>query len=138
MAGLFKKVASVFAPKLHLYLDADPGYFYELEGGYAIFKEPVKSGTIVKGSQIPLNCMFEAYWLMRSGEKIGYYFVSQFQSANHGGYVVTWMNTGVGKATSVEVMLKTDSLVIFNYPNAGTLVISPLINEEISTIFSEQ
>jgi hypothetical protein len=136
--GLFRRVANALAPKIELNIDADPGYFYELEGGHALFKDKTTRGPLVKGPQIPLNCMFEAYWLIRKDEKVGYYFVSQFHTANHGGYLVTWMNNGAGKASSVEVMSKTDQLVVFNYPNRGTLVISPKINEEVQTIFSEQ
>lgn len=136
--GLFRKVANVFAPKLKLLLDADPGYFYELESGHAIFREAVKAGELIKGAQIPLNCMFDAYWLLRGTEKVGYFFVSQFHVANHGGYLVTFLNNGAGKASSVEVMLKTDQLVVFNYPNRGTLLVSTLINEDVETIFVEQ
>lgn len=141
--GLFKKVRNILksipvSAVINMRLDADPGYFYEVEGGFAIFKHTLKAGPILKGPQIPLNCMFEAYWLLRGSEKVGYYFTSQFQTANHGGYLVTWMNNGAGKATSVEIMLKTDELVVFNYPNRGTLAITPAVNEEISNIFDEQ
>lgn len=125
-------------PILQLGLDADPGLFYKLGSGHAIFKEKTAAGELTKGAQIPLSCMFQAYWLLRGKDRVGYYFVSQFQVDNRGGYLVTYLNNGAGKADSVEVMLKTEHLVVFHYPNRGTLIISPSVSEDVQTIFQEQ
>lgn len=121
-----------------LHLDAEPFTFYELGEGFALFQQPQKAGIITIGPRVPVSCMFEVYWLTRNGDKIGHYFVSQFQTVNHGAYVVTFLNNGVGKATLVEVLLKTDTLVIYNYPNRGTLIVCPVLTDDLLTIFQEQ
>lgn len=121
-----------------LYIDAEPFTFYELGEGFALFNEPQKAGNLSVGPRIPVSCMFEVYWLTRNGQKIGHYFVSQFQTVNHGAYVVTFLNNGVGKATLVEVLLKTETLVIYNYPNRGTLIVCPVLSEDLQTVFEEQ
>jgi hypothetical protein len=136
LGSLFKSVPQT--QELRLPLDADSGLFYELESGYAIFKSRVKAGPVQKGARLPLNCMLEAYELLRDGVRVGFFFVSQFQISNCGGYLVTWMTNGAGRANSVEVMLKTEDLVVLNYPNRGTLVISPKVNAPILSVFEEQ
>jgi len=122
---------------MRLAIDADPGIFYSIGNGYALFPNYMKAGEIEIGPRILLNCMFQGYQLFRKEVRVGYYFETQFKSSNHGGYIVTYLNNK-GPATSVEILLKTKELVICNYPNRGTLIISPTVNERVQVIFSEQ
>jgi hypothetical protein len=121
-----------------LFLNAEPFTFYELGEGFALFNEPQQAGILTVGPRIPVACMFEVYWLTRNGQKVGHYFVSQFQTVNHGAYVVTFLNNGVGKASLVEVTLKTDTLVVYNYPNRGALIVCPVLSDDLLSIFEEQ
>lgn len=133
-------VNSVFTGRtLVAELDMDPHLFYELDGGHALFRQriPFRSEFVI-GDRIPLSCMFEGYWLMIGTERVGYIFSSQFQTVNNGGFIVTFMEAKRGSATTSETLLKTDDICVFNFPNKGTLIVSPAIGEETVTIFEEQ
>jgi hypothetical protein len=117
----------------------DPHLFYELDGGHALLRAAIpKRTTITVGEQIPLSCMFDAYWLLVRGERVGYLFMSSFQVQNSGGFLCAYMEAKRGSANTVEVLLKTDEIVIYHYPNKGTLIVSPSIGEDIRVIFEEQ
>jgi hypothetical protein len=36
------------------------------------------------------------------------------------------------------VLIKDETLVVYNFPNRGALAITPLVNSEIETILTEQ
>jgi hypothetical protein len=124
---------------LNVELDSEAHLFYSTDHGFALYTQEMKQGTTLKiGDRIPVACMFEVHWLLRDGEKVGYLFNSQFQVTNKGGYIMTYMNSGAGKASAVEVLVKTDTLVIYSFPNHGALVISPHIGQDIISILEEQ
>jgi hypothetical protein len=75
---------------------------------------------------------------MRDRERVGWSFVSQFQVENHGGYLLTYISKGAGKATTVDTLVKTDDMIVYNYPNRGSLIISPRVNEDIAGVLEEQ
>lgn len=117
----------------------DPHLFYELDGGHALLRTAIpKRTTVSVGDKIPLSCMFDAYWLLVRGERVGYLFCSNFQVQNSGGFICAYMGAKRGLATTVEVLLKTDEVIIYNFPNKGTLIVSPSIGDETRTIFEEQ
>lgn len=120
--------------------DLDPHLFYEANGGFSLFtKSLLKRTPIEIGPKIPLACMFTAFWLLVGEERVGYFFQSEFQTLNQGGYVVTFLESKRGAATAVEVVLKIDKvLVVYNYPGKGSLIVSPRVSEALSLIFSEQ
>jgi hypothetical protein len=126
---------------MHLYIPMDPHLFYTVEGGYAMNRGPntLEQGTDVEiGDPIPLSCMFEARWLLQHGKKVGYFFSSSFQVQNDGGYLYAFIGSQRGTADRVEILLKTEDLVVFHYPGKGTLIANPRINEELGVIFKEQ
>jgi hypothetical protein len=120
--------------------DLDPHLFYEANGGFSLFTRPVpKRTTIEIGPRIPLACMFTANWLLVGDERVGYFFQSEFQTLNQGGYVATFLESKRGAATAVEVVLKIDKvLVVYNYPGKGSLIVSPRVSDALNLIFSEQ
>lgn len=133
----------LFIPKrptaLTVDLDSESQLFYSTDLGFTLYSQELKQGTVLKiGERIPVACMFEVRWLLLDGRKIGYLFNSQFQVTNKGGYIMTYMNSGAGKASAVEVLVKTDTLVVYHFPNHGTLVISPYIGNDIQNILEEQ
>jgi hypothetical protein len=82
--------------------------------------------------------MFELNWLTLDERRIGLLFRSAFQVTNGGGYLVAFMNQARGRATQVDVLLKTDDLVIYNFPNRGTMAVLTQIGPEVQTVFEEQ
>lgn len=118
-------------------MDMEPGAFYEVGGGFLM---PIKSlghaTPFVIDKVLPVQCMFDIYLAHSNGERVGFYFTTRFEVTNGGGYLLTTMHKK--KATDAEVLIKTDELVVYNYPNRGTLAISPKVSQEIETIFDEQ
>lgn len=120
-------------------LDMDAFLFYRTWDAYALLYEPVRYGDpLTVGDRVPLACMFDANWLMRGDIRIGVVFMSQFHVKNGGGYILAYLQQGIGRAVTVEVLLKTENLVIYHYPNRGTLVICPHVGDEVLNIMLEQ
>lgn len=119
-------------------IDCKPGEFYELPGFYFLPLLDIGSGTdLTVGPRLPLSCMFEIHFAMIGSERVGYFFQSRFEVRNGGSYLQTYMRNK-GLATVTEPLIKDETLVVYNFPNRGALAISPLVNEEINTIFLEQ
>jgi len=119
-------------------IECKPGEFYELQGLYFLPLIELPSGIeITRGPQLPLSCMFEISFAMCGSERCGYFFSSRFEVRNGGSYLLTHLKNK-GPATQSETLIKDETLVVFNYPNRGSLAISPLVNQEIDHIFTEQ
>jgi hypothetical protein len=127
-------------PVINVRLAADRGLFFEVaDQGWATYFEDLKAPFQVQVSErVPINCMFDVNWLTMDGRRVGLLFRSTFQVKNGGGYLVAFMNQARGKAQTVDVLLKTDDLVIYNYPNKGTMVVLTQIGPEVQTVFEEQ
>lgn len=121
-------------------VDMDPHQFIELGAGYVLLKQRIPAQTEVTiGDVIPMSGMLETRWLMQGTVRVGYYFTTQFKAMNGGGYLVAFIESKRGTATTAETLLKIkDELVMFHFPNRGTMAISPVIGEEIISIFAEQ
>lgn len=119
-------------------IDCKPGQFYELAGLYFLPTRDIVAGQeLTEGQRLAASGMFEIWFAMLGTERCGFIFRSQFETVNKGAYLLTRMR-GKGQATEVEVLAKSEDLVVYNYPNVGTLAVSPLVNSEIDTIFVEQ
>lgn len=125
--------------KLTVASDSEAHLFHSTDLGFALYTQNIGQGSVLTvGERIPLACMFNAYWLTLDKEKIGYLFTSNFRVTNKGGYIMTYMNSGAGKASAVEVLVKTDTIVVYHFPNHGTLIVSPHVGQDVQTILSEQ
>jgi hypothetical protein len=119
-------------------IDCKPGEFYELAGLYFLPLQDLAAGTaLVLGPRLPLSCMFEIHFAMIGSERVGYFLQSRFEVVNGGGYLQTYLK-GKGPAKETEVLIKDETLVVYNFPNRGALAITPLVNSEIETILTEQ
>jgi len=121
---------------IKMLLDVEPGLFYEVGDAHLTFFREEKATTFWLGPKIPLACMFEAHWIVLDGERVGLHFVTQFQVTNGGGYLLGYLNKG--KASKVEVLLKSKNIVIYSFPNRGALIIACKIGPDVLTIFEEQ
>src|SRR5271168_5122324 len=134
-----KSITPAKPNKLVVDSDSEAHLFHSTSLGFALYFHNVGRGSVLTiGDRIPLACMFEAHWLTLDGEKIGYLFTSHFQVTNKGGYIMTYMNSGAGKASSVEVLVKTDTLVVYSYPNHGCVIVSPHVGDDVRNVLSEQ
>jgi len=135
--GLFDKFKTV--PRMRIDTDSEPHLFHSTDFGTALYLKHLKRGTkITIGPRIPVACMFTLKWLLLDEEKVGYLFNSQFQIENKGGYLLTYLNKGAGTADAVEVLVKTENLIIYSFPNHGALAVSPQVGEEVQNVFNFQ
>ena len=119
-------------------IECVPGVFHEISGQWLLPTTVVPaSAHILAGSRLPVNCMFDIHFALVDGVRVGFLFTSRFEVKNGGAYLMTYLNNK-GPATEHETLVKDENLVIFHYPNKGTLAISPRVNPEIDTIFMEQ
>jgi hypothetical protein len=116
-----------------------PGTFYEVGNGYLLPTESLPVGAEVQAEKkLPISSMFDIYIAQTlDGVRVGFYFVTRFSVRNGGGYLMTYLNNK-SEATEVDTVIRNEDLVVFNYPNRGTLAISPKVNQEIENIFLEQ
>lgn len=124
--------------KLLHYVEA--GIFFQLEDAFYLFIHDIEPGELEIGEELPLSCMFTIRRVMREGQQVGLQFVTQFYVKHEGGFILTYMKSGAGHANaSPEVLLKIEKfVVIYNYPNKGTLAISPVVGPQIQCILEEQ
>lgn len=119
-------------------IDCAPGEFYELSGLYFLPTKVLPAQSVIDyGPRVPVSCMFDIHWAMQGEERVGFIFKSQFETTNTGTYLLTRLRNK-GPATEVEVLVKDENLVVYHYPNIGTLATSPVVNSEIDTILTEQ
>ena len=123
---------------MKLLTECCPGTFYEVPGHWLLPITNIEAGsTLVVGPRLPVTCMFDIHWAMLNGVRVGFVLSSRFEVSNGGSYLMTFMRNK-GQATECETLIKDENLVVFNYPNKGTLAVSPLVNPEIDVIFTEQ
>jgi len=112
--------------------------FVEVDKGFIYPLVDIEANTkLTLGRQVPLNGMFELFELARDNERIGYMFKTSFTVENGGGFLITYLKNK-GLADSHEVLLKLDTLVIYNFPNRGTLAISPKCGPEVQNVLENQ
>lgn len=115
-----------------------PGTFYEISGQYVLPTKAIAEDQVLTlGNKLSLSCMFTIHFVLLDGERVGFAFSSQFTTHNGGSYLMTYLRNK-GQATEHETIIKDDDLVVYHYPNKGTLAISPLVNSELITVFEEQ
>lgn len=120
----------------------DTGIFYRVNSTHYFLPtvDVEEDVTVTKGDKLPLSCMFDIWFGMKeeTNEKIGYFISSSFSVQEKGGIIIASLNKGLGKAKEVEVLLKTPQLIVYHFPNRGTMAISPKIGESVSVVLEEQ
>jgi hypothetical protein len=116
----------------------EPGTFYALGEGFFLPLKSLPFQTKIQiKSRLSVSCMFDIYLADVNNERLGFYFTGRFEIKNRGGYLITSMQNK-GLANEADILIKTEDLVVYNFPNRGTMAISPLVSPEIETIFDEQ
>lgn len=119
-------------------IDYDPCLFYTHDRGvvYPVVPVAAKEELFV-GKNIPLTGMLDMFELLRDKTRIGFIFRSSFSLVNHGGALLVFLQNR-GLATEHEVVTKIDDLIIYNYPNKGTLAVSPRASSSLKKILEAQ
>ena len=88
------------------------------------------------GKEIPNGSMFSIRELLRGSEHVGYLFSSPFYTQNRGGILITSLADRI--ANGHEVCVKLDHLVIYNYPNTGSIAASPKVGPTVARMLESQ
>lgn len=126
------------APTFSIKLESDPYIFVESEKGYLYpLIKLYPSMDLEVGKQLSLAGMFELFELVCDKVKVGYIFRSSFTTENKGGALVTYLKNK-GLAEDYETLLRIDTLVIYNFPNHGTLAVSPKVSDVVQKVLDNQ
>lgn len=114
------------------------GVFYTLKEGWVLLNRDVPRGSeLIVSKDLPIRCMFKVQELTFEATRVGFLFTSGFEVINRGGFLFTHLKNKP-PATEYDTLIKDEFLVLYDYPNRGTLAISPLVSDDIQTIFEEQ
>ena len=124
-------------PPIDIPMTLDEGYFFQLGTQYLLPLEPIPVGSVLRLSPWNVKSMFRISHGQIDGKRVALCFNSQFTVVNGGGYLITYMNKK-DPVTEFNLLVKTPQVVIYNYPNRGTLVISPRVSPDIQGFIEEQ
>ncbi len=123
---------------LKIRIPIEPHHFYTFSPFYLYAFQPIKPRRVVTLVPLDISCMFQIYKVERRDEFLGLAFRSGNQVLNGGAYLVAFMQRTRGRADSSMTLMRTPDIVIYNYPNVGTMAVSPRVNQHIETLLEEQ
>jgi len=116
----------------------DPHHFYDFDPLHVIVFSRVKGNRSFDLIDMGVQSMFKIYRMERKGKFVGLAFQSAMQVINNGCYLVTFMQKTRMKAEDSSVLIRTQDIIVYNYPNVGALAISPRLSPYLATMFEEQ
>lgn len=125
---------------MRIYSKLPIGEFAPVGKGHVFATANTKSGTLVLGVQIQIICMFSMWDLQQDGQHVGFYFESGFATVNKGGYLLTFMESKRGRATSARQVIRNDQegLVVFDFDGAGAIAVSTKVSSLLHDILEAQ
>jgi hypothetical protein len=96
------------------------------------------AGTFMIGNKIQAATMMQLFELEREGVKVGFFLYSAFKVVNKGGVLLTYLESKKGKAEKSLVVFRHPSLVVYDIEGCGSIAVSTLVNDRISSILNEQ
>ena len=118
--------------------DCKRGEFYRYKKGWILPLRDLKANDQVYESTVFINTMLNGKFVYSIDELVGYYFTSQFKTICNGSCLLAYLANKSGMAKSSNRIYSDENLVIVDYPECGTLAISPKANYSIQTILEEQ
>jgi len=118
----------------------DSHHFYTIGPYYIIGFQPIPGKRRVELIPMDVNCMFNIYKMERKGKFLGLAFRTASTVINAGAYLMARMNNRGRKPdlSGSTVLMRTPDIVIYNYPNLGTLAVSPVMNSQMTALLEEQ
>ena len=120
--------------------DVPASLFFALGGGTSwllLSKALEKDGVVRIDKQLPVRSMFTVYTLRHGDAAVGFLLTSTFEVQNKGGYLITFFK-GKSQPTEYDTLIKDDLLVLYDFPNRGSLAVSPAVSDDVKVIFEEQ
>lgn len=123
---------------LKIRINIEPHHFYDFHPYYLYAFQQITPRKIVTLTPMDISCMFQIYKVERKDEFLGLAFRSGNQVINGGAYLVSFMQRTRAKASQSITLMRTPDIVIYNYPNVGTMAVSPRLSPHIETLLEEQ
>lgn len=120
--------------------DLAPGLFYTLHPSkvHVLTWNKVYKGADIELVQYPLNnCLFKASAVRVNGASMGMAFRSPFMTTNCGSYLLTSL-TNAPYPKEGKLLLRTEHLSVYSYPNKAALVVSHSMSKTIASIMESQ
>ena len=122
---------------MNIPFDIQAFIFHTVGSEYFLPIVNIKGKSKLTLQPLPISCMFNISIAYIEDEKVGYHFTSRFTTDNHGSCLVTYLQNK-SLAETAEVLLKSNDLCVYHYPNRGTLAISPSVSDLVQSIFEDQ
>lgn len=123
---------------VYVRIPLDSHSFYDIDSYYLYMFQPLPENRRLTLEPLDINCMFSIYKLTRKGEFLGLGFRSATHVIHTGAYIIAYMQKRRQSADESVVLMRTKDIVIYNYPNVGTLAVSPKINSQLTVLLEEQ
>ena len=117
-------------------VDCEPRYFQPFDRGYILPLENIHKGQELYYKQFLSSILCGS--MVYSGKiLVGYYFSSRFNITYNKAFVFAHL-VNKSKTKECNKIFASENIVILEYPNCGTLAISPDCNPEYQVILDEQ
>ena len=114
------------------------GTFFSLAHGYALFCQDVPACELELGSKYNMSTMLSVWDLLLDKQHVGFFFHSPFHTTCKGGFLCAYLEGKRGKATESKLMLRHDSVMVFDLPSCGAIAVSTKLSPEMANIIQEQ
>ena len=123
---------------LFIRIPVDSHHFYDFSPYHVYAFKDIREVRRVELHEMDTNSMFQIYKMIRKGQLLGLAFRSANQVLNGGSYLISYMQKTKQKATNSVTLIRTPDIVVYNYPNVGTMAISPKVNTQMAALLEEQ
>jgi hypothetical protein len=114
------------------------GVFYSMEDGFVLCFSNQEPGLLAKGEEYKLNTMLRMWDLTSEEKPVGFFFSSPFKMESRGGYLVTFMEAKREKATASKLVIRHDSVMVYDVEGCGSMALSTKVSPEVLSILMEQ
>lgn len=118
--------------------DYKRGVFHKYKNGWLLPIIDLKANTPVYESGTFLNSWLIGKFIEYDSEVVGYFFTSHHRTIVNQSYLLAYNGIKAGLVKNCNRVYSEENLVILEYPNSGTMAISPLVDSSILTILEEQ
>ena len=129
--GLFKQKPRTITTEY----DMASGVFGKVGSYYLLPARPLLLSSQLTLTQVPCGCMFNIFEALVNDKLVGYAFSSAFSVVNGGSWLITSMKR---EPSTYTVMLRTNDVIVYSFPNAGALAVSPKVSTAMHSILMEQ
>ena len=114
------------------------GTFFSFQQGHILLCRDMRPCELELGAQYSISEMLSVWDVNHQGEHVGFFFFSPFKIECGGGYLVAFREATRGQATSSKLMLRHDSVMVYDLPGCGAMALSTKLSPEMESVIQEQ